>query len=112
MKKVECITRPLRLEAVKEALAACGVSGMTVTEVHGCGRQGGRTQEGGGDPASLLLPKVKVEAVIPDDKVEAVMTALADAARTGQVGDGKVFVLPVEEALRVRTGERGDAALT
>ena len=112
MKRVECITRPMKLEAIKEALGACGVLGMTVTEVRGCGRQGGRADESDvTDYASLLLPKVKVEVVVPADQAEAVIEAMAAAARTGEVGDGKIFVSAVQEAVRVRTGERGVTAV-
>jgi len=109
MKKVEAIIRPGRLQAVQDALDALGASGLTVTEVLGCGRQRGYTETYRGTRVNISLQrKVKVEAVVVDARAEAVVEAIAGAARTGEIGDGKIFILPVEEAVRVRTGERGD----
>jgi len=108
MKKVEAIIRPDRLQALQDALDELGASGLTVSEVVGCGTQRGYTEVYRGTRANLSLQrKVKVEVVIPDDKASGVVDAIIGAARTGEVGDGKVFVLPVEEAVRIRTGERG-----
>ena len=112
MKKVECITRPLKLEPVKDALTDIGIVGMTVTEVRGCGKQRGRTERyRGAEYVVSLLPKVKIEIIIPDDQVEGVVNAIAETARTGEIGDGKIFVLPVQEVVRIRTGERGEEAI-
>ena len=112
MKKIECITRPLKLEPVKDALTDIGIVGMTVTEVRGCGKQRGRTERyRGAEYVVSLLPKVKIEIIIPDDQVEAVVNVIAETARTGEIGDGKIFVLPVEEVIRIRTGERGEEAI-
>ncbi|TMA28488.1 MAG: P-II family nitrogen regulator [Deltaproteobacteria bacterium] len=112
MKKVEAIVRPSRLEEVKEALTSLGVSGMTVTEVKGFGRQKGHKElYRGAEYVVDFVPKVKIEAVIPEELVAQVIASIERVARTGKVGDGKVFVLDVEEAVRVRTGERGDLAL-
>jgi len=112
MKKIECITRPLKLEPVKDALTDMGIVGMTVTEVRGCGKQRGRTERyRGAEYVVSLLPKVKIEIIIPDDQVEGVVNVIAETARTGEIGDGKIFVLPVEEVVRIRTGERGEEAI-
>lgn len=112
MKKIEAIVRPERLEAVKEALGKFGIHGMTVSQVMGCGTQKGRTEVYRGHEYSInLLPKVKIEIVLRDQEVEKVIEVIATAARTGQVGDGKIFVYPAENAVRVRTGEQGDAAV-
>jgi nitrogen regulatory protein P-II 1 len=109
MRKVEAIIRPDRLQAVQDALDEVGASGMTITEVLGCGHQRGYTETYRGTTAHISLQrKVKVEVVTPVDRAESVVQAIAGAARTGEVGDGKVFVLPVEDAVRIRTGERGD----
>ena len=109
MKKVEAVIRPDRLQAVQDALDALGTSGLTVTEVLGCGRQRGYTETYRGARANISLQrKVKVEAVVSDASVAAVVDAIAGAAKTGEVGDGKIFVTNVEEALRIRTGERGE----
>ncbi|TMB93002.1 MAG: P-II family nitrogen regulator [Chloroflexi bacterium] len=109
MKKVEAVIRPDRLQAVQDALDALGTSGLTVTEVLGCGRQRGYTETYRGARANISLQrKVKVEAVVADTSVAAVVDAIAGAAKTGEVGDGKIFVTNVEEALRIRTGERGE----
>jgi len=109
MRKVEAIIRPDRLQAVQDALDTLGASGITITEVLGCGHQRGYTESYRGTKANISLQrKVKIEVVIPDSRAEGVVQAIAGAARTGEVGDGKIFVLPVEEAVRIRTGERGD----
>jgi nitrogen regulatory protein P-II 1 len=109
MRKVEAIIRPDRLQAVQDALDTLGASGVTITEVLGCGHQRGYTESYRGTRANISLQrKVKIEVVIPDGRAEGVVEAIAGAARTGEVGDGKIFVLPVEEAVRIRTGERGD----
>jgi nitrogen regulatory protein P-II 1 len=112
VKKIEAIVRPSRLEEIKEALTAVGVAGMTVVEVKGFGRQKGHTElYRGAEYVIDFVPKVKIETVVRDDMVAQVIEAISGAARTGKVGDGKIFVLDVEEAVRLRTGERGDLAL-
>ncbi len=112
MKKIEAIIQPFKLEEVKQALAAAGVGGMTVTEVRGHGRQKGHTEIYRGREYVIdLIAKVKVEVVIPDDRVDEVIDAIASAARTGRIGDGKIFVTDVIEAVRIRNNERGQAAL-
>jgi len=112
MKKVEAIIKPFKLEDVKEALASVGVQGMTVTEVKGFGRQKGHTEIYRGSEYTVdFLPKLKLEAVIADHNVDAVVSAILKAARTGKIGDGKIFVMPVEEAVRIRTDERGEQAV-
>ncbi len=112
MKKIECVTRPLKLEPVKDALTDIGIVGMTVTEVRGCGKQRGRTERyRGAEYVVSLLPKVKLEIIIPDERVEEVVNVIAETARTGEIGDGKIFVLPVQEVIRIRTGERGEEAI-
>jgi nitrogen regulatory protein P-II 1 len=109
MKKVEAIIRPERLQNVQDALDELGVSGLTVTEVMGCGRQKGYTEQYRGSRANIsLLPKLKVEAVVPTDVVDRVVDALVGGAYTGETGDGRVFVIPIEESIRIRTGERGE----
>ena len=109
MKKVEAVIRPERLQAVQDAIDALGGSGLTVTEVLGCGAQRGYTETYRGAKANISLQrKIKVEAVVADAQVESVITAMSGAAKTGEVGDGKIFVLPVDDAVRIRTGERGD----
>ena len=108
MKKIEAIIRPERLQDVQDALDGLGVSGLTVSDVVGCGRQKGYTEQYRGSRANIsLLPKIKVESVVPPGMVEAAVDAIVEAARTGDIGDGRVFVYPVEEAVRIRTGERG-----
>lgn len=112
MKQVTAIIKPFKLDEVREALAEVGVSGLTVTEVKGFGRQKGHTElYRGAEYVVDFLPKIRVEVVLPDDRVEAAIEAVAKAARTGKIGDGKVFVTPVEQALRIRTGESGEEAL-
>jgi nitrogen regulatory protein P-II 1 len=107
VKKIEAVIKPFKLDEVKEALHDLGVSGMTVTEAKGFGRQKGHTElYRGAEYVVDFLPKVKLEVVVPDDLAARVVEAIADAARTGRIGDGKIFVLPVEEAVRIRTGER------
>ncbi|MGD9503963.1 MAG: P-II family nitrogen regulator [Syntrophobacteraceae bacterium] len=112
MKKIEAIIKPFKLDDVKEKLAGVGVKGLTVTEVRGFGRQKGHTEiYRGAEYVVDFLPKIKIEAVVPDDVVGEVVEAICQAARTGKIGDGKVFVLPVEDAIRIRTGETGEPAL-
>ena len=112
MKKIEAIIKPFKLEDVKDALSAVGIEGMTVTEVKGFGRQKGHKEiYRGAEYVVDFLPKIKIEIVVDDAKTEKIITAIQDAASTGKIGDGKIFVLPVEEALRIRTGERGNDAI-
>jgi len=112
MKKIEAIIRHERLQDVQDALDQLGVSGLTVSEVVGCGRQKGYTEQYRGVRANIsLLPKIKVESVVPSDIVDSAVEALASAARTGEIGDGRVFVYPVEQSLRIRTGESGEESL-
>jgi nitrogen regulatory protein P-II 1 len=109
MKKVEAVIRPERLQPVQDALDALGTSGLTVTEVLGCGAQRGYTEMYRGARANISLQrKVKVEAVVAEDVVSAVVEAIVGAGKTGEIGDGKIFILPVDEAVRIRTGERGE----
>jgi nitrogen regulatory protein P-II 1 len=109
MKKIEAIIKPFKLDDVKEALTEIGVIGMTVMEVRGFGRQKGHTELYRGSEYTIdFLPKVKVELVVADSVVSKVVETIIAAAKTGSIGDGKVFVLPVEEAVRIRTGERGE----
>ena len=109
MKKVEAIIRPDRLQAVQDALDALGASGLTVTEVLGCGQQRGYTETYRGARVNISLQrKVKVEAVVADAAAASVVDAIQGAGRTGEIGDGKIFVIPVEDAIRIRTGERGE----
>ena len=112
MKKVEAIIKPFKLDEVKEALHGVGVQGITVTEAKGFGRQKGHTElYRGAEYVVDFLPKVKIEIVLMPDQVEAAVEAIMKAARTGRIGDGKVFVLDVEEAVRIRTEEKGDGAV-
>ena len=112
MKKIEAIIKPFKLDDVKEALGAIGVEGLTVTEVKGFGRQKGHTElYRGAEYVVDFLPKIKLEIVIEDDQAQPVIDAIIGAANTGKIGDGKIFVLPLEEAVRIRTGERGGAAV-
>ena len=107
MKLVKAIVRPNKGDAVKEALASCSAAGMTVSEVRGHGRQRGHSAMYRGREYEVsLLPKMRIETVVPDDMVEDVIEAISEAARTGEIGDGRVFVLPVEESRNIRTGER------
>ena len=112
MKKIEAIIKPFKLDDVKEGLTGIGVVGMTVSEVRGFGRQKGNTElYRGGEYTVDFLPKIKVEVVVPDDLVSKVLDVMTAAAKTGNIGDGKIFVHPVEVAVRIRTGERDKAAL-
>jgi nitrogen regulatory protein PII len=112
MKKVEAIIKPFKLDDVKEALSAIGVEGLTVTEVKGFGRQKGHTElYRGAEYVVDFLPKIKLEIVVSVDLVDKVIEAIVGAANTGKIGDGKIFVLPLEEAVRIRTGERGASAV-
>jgi nitrogen regulatory protein P-II 1 len=112
MKKVEAIIKPFKLDEVKEALHEVGVQGMTVTEVRGFGRQKGHTElYRGAEYVVDFLPKVKIEVVVENGQVDDVVEAIETAAKTGRIGDGKIFVLPVENVIRVRTGERGKEAI-
>ena len=112
MKLITAIIKPFRLDDVRNALAEVGVNGMTVSEVKGFGRQRGHTElYRGAEYVVDFLPKVKIEAAVADDLVERVLEVIADAARTGKVGDGKIFVTPLEQAVRIRTGETDDSAL-
>ncbi len=112
MKQVTAIIKPFKLDEVREALAEVGVSGLTVTEVKGFGRQKGHTElYRGAEYVVDFLPKIRVEMVISDELVEGVIDAIMRAARTGKIGDGKIFVSPVEQAIRIRTSESGDSAL-
>jgi nitrogen regulatory protein PII len=112
MEKVEAIIRPEALQGVQDALDALGVSGLTVTEVVGCGRQKGYTEQYRGARVNIsLLRKIKVEAVVPEEVVEPAVQAIVTAARTGEPGDGRVFVTPVSQAIRIRTGEGGEDSL-
>ncbi len=112
MKKLEAIVQPFKLDDVKDALVAIGVDGMTISEVRGHGRQKGHSEMYRGQEYNVdLLPKVKVEVVVADARAEEVLATLAAAARTGKIGDGKVFVYEVAQAIRIRNGDRGDAAI-
>ncbi|MEG3639103.1 P-II family nitrogen regulator [Magnetococcus sp. PR-3] len=112
MKKVEAIIKPFKLDDVKEALAEVGIQGITVSEVRGFGRQKGHTElYRGAEYVVDFLPKLKVEVVLTDDQVERAVEAIENAARTGRIGDGKIFVSPVDTAIRIRTGERDSDAV-
>jgi nitrogen regulatory protein P-II 1 len=112
MKKVEAIIKPFKLDDVKEALKDIGVQGLTVTEVKGFGRQKGHTElYRGAEYVIDFLPKIKLEIIVVDDIVPKVIEVIMDSARTGKIGDGKIFILPMEEVVRIRTGERGIDAI-
>ncbi len=112
MKKIEAIIKPFKLDEVKEALHEVGVSGITVTEAKGFGRQKGHTElYRGAEYVVDFLPKVKLEVVVDDNLAERVVEAISSAAQTGRIGDGKIFVIPIESALRIRTGERDSDAI-
>ena len=112
MKKVEAIIKPFKLEEVKDALGEVGIEGMTVTEVKGFGRQKGHTEIYRGSEYTVdFLPKIKIELVVPDGSVETAVAAIIKAAKTGKIGDGKIFVSTVEQAIRIRTEEKGEAAV-
>ena len=113
MKKIDAIIRPDRLQPVQDALDELGVSGLTVTEVMGCGRQKGYTEQYRGSRANIsLLPKLKVQSVVSNEVVEPAVEAIVGAAWTGETGDGRVFVYNVEDAIRIRTGERGEETVS
>ena len=112
MKKIECIIKPFKLDDVKSALTDLGISGMTVSEVRGFGRQKGHTELYRGAEYQIdFIPKVKIELVVPEERVAEVVAAVQKEACTGRIGDGKIFVLAVEQAVRIRTGESGDDSL-
>ncbi len=112
MKKIEAIIKPFKLDEVKEALSREGIQGMTISEVKGFGRQKGHTElYRGAEYVVDFLPKIKIELLVADEKAAGVLQTIMEAARTGRIGDGKIFVLPVEEVIRIRTGERGEDAL-
>jgi len=112
MKKIEAVVKPFKLDEVREALSEIGVTGLTVTEVKGFGRQKGHTElYRGAEYVVDFLPKVKVELIVADSLVERAIEAIVKAARTGKIGDGKIFVTPVEQVVRIRTGESGEAAV-
>ena len=112
MKKLECIIRPAKLEDVKEALGVAGVKGMTVTNVIGCGLQQGKTEVYRGSTYTInLLPKVKIEIVIPDSSVDEIIDVIVKTAKTGEIGDGKIFIYDMLNAIRIRTGESGESAV-
>jgi nitrogen regulatory protein P-II 1 len=112
MKKIEAIIKPFKMEDVKKALTEIGIEGMTVSEVKGFGRQKGHTEIYRGSEYTVdFLPKVKFEIVLPDDQVQKAVQTIVEAAQTGKIGDGKVFVIPIDEAIRIRTEERGEAAI-
>ena len=112
MKKIEAVIKPFKLDDVREALSEAGVSGLTVTEVKGFGRQKGHTElYRGAEYVVDFLPKVKIEVVIPDTMLEQAVEAIIKSARTGKIGDGKIFVTSVEQVIRIRTGERGEEAI-
>jgi len=112
MKKIECVIKPFKLDEVKEALANLQIYGMTVSDVKGFGRQKGHTEVYRGSEYKVdFLPKTKIEIVVDDDLVDKAVETIMEAAKTGKIGDGKIFVLPVEDVVRIRTGERGPRAV-
>jgi nitrogen regulatory protein P-II 1 len=112
VKKIEAIIQPFKIDEVKEALKGIGIDGMTISEVRGHGRQKGHTEVYRGQEYNVdLLPKVKIEMVVPSEGCDEIVKALATAARTGKIGDGKIFISDVAEAIRIRNGDRGEAAL-
>ncbi len=112
MKKVEAIIKPFKLDEVKEALSGLGVQGLTVSEIKGFGRQKGHTElYRGAEYVVDFLPKVKLEVIVTDEKLAEVVSAIENSAKTGRIGDGKIFVLPIEDVIRIRTGERGGDAI-
>jgi len=112
MKLVEAIVKPFKLEEIKEALTKAGIQGMTVEEVKGFGRQKGHTELYRGAEYTVdFLPKVRLEVLVPDDRAAKVVELITESARTGKIGDGKIFVTPVDEVIRIRTGERGEDAI-
>lgn len=112
MKKLECIIRPFKLEEVKEALSSVGVRGMSVSEIRGFGRSRGHTELYRGSEYTIeFVPKLKLEIIVAEENVDKVIEAVQQAASTGKIGDGKIFVQPIDETIRIRTGERGPAAV-
>lgn len=112
MKQITAVVRPSKVDAIKTALVAIDIVGMTINDVRGFGRQKGQIERYRGNEFTVeFLPKVRISTVVADDKVDAAIAAITEAARTGEIGDGKIFVTPVETAIRIRTGDRGDAAL-
>lgn len=112
MKKIEAIIKPFKLEEVKEALSDVGIEGMTITEVKGFGRQKGHTEIYRGSEYTVdFLPKIKLEIILPESQVDTAVKAVVGAAKTGKIGDGKIFVSPVDEAIRIRTEEKGEKAV-
>ena len=112
MKKIEAVIKPFKLDDVREALTEIGITGMTVSEVKGFGRQKGHTEVyRGAEYAVDFLPKIKMELVLRDDQVDQAVDVIIETARSGKIGDGKIFIFPVEEAIRIRTGERSDSAV-
>ena len=112
MKRIDAIIKPFKLDEVKDRLAAVGVQGITVNEVKGFGRQKGHTElYRGAEYVVDFLPKVQISVLVPDDRVAAILDAIVEGARTGRIGDGKIFITPVDEVIRIRTGERGPAAI-
>ena len=112
MKQIDAIIKPFKLDEVKEALTKVGIQGMTITEVKGFGRQKGHTELYRGAEYSVdFLPKVKIQILVPDDKASQVVDTILQTARTGKIGDGKIFITPVEEVIRIRTGEKGADAI-
>ena len=112
MKQITAVVRPSKVDAIKEALVAIDIVGMTIRDVRGFGRQKGQVERYRGNEFTVeFIPKVHLTIVVNDDKVEAAITAISNAARSGEIGDGKIFVSPVDEVVRIRTGERGSAAL-
>ncbi len=112
MKKIEAIIKPFKLEEVKESLDKIGIKGITVSEVKGFGRQKGHTElYRGAEYVVDFLPKIKLEIVLPDNHVEKAVEAIIGAAKTGRIGDGKIFILPLEQVIRIRTGEKGEEAI-
>lgn len=112
LKKIECIIRPQKLEEIKDALGKIGVRGMTVTQVVGCGMQKGKTEIYRGNTYVVdLIPKLKIELVVKDDWIDEIISVISEAAKTGHIGDGKIFIYPVENAIRIRTGEEGESAI-
>ncbi|MBU0601626.1 MAG: P-II family nitrogen regulator [Gammaproteobacteria bacterium] len=112
MKKIEAVIKPFKLDEVRESLSEVGVTGLTVTEVKGFGRQKGHTElYRGAEYVVDFLPKIKIEVIVADETVDRALEAIVKAARTGKIGDGKIFVLPIEQVVRIRTGESGEAAI-
>ena len=112
MKKIEAVIKPFKLEEVKDALNKAGIAGLTVSEVRGYGRQKGHVElYRGAEYDVTFVPKVKIEIVVADTVVEGILSVIEETAKTGKIGDGKIFVLPVEETVRIRTGERGESAV-